>query len=528
MNQSSQQNEALFTLTAKHLLDAGYELTPLLDQMLQAANGYAERGIHGKKYLLKLLSRDFGPPPIRLSINDAPAPHAEAIRAKEKDERQNLELVRKQMQTLLRVPVIRSGAIMPDACPVGKEPAAMPVGGVIAAQNAIIPAAHSSDICCSLFATFYEARGTVAAELDALTTATRFGTGHRHLDDLVHHPVLDENVWTNPFLQGLRDRAHAHLADQGDGNHFAFLGETEVHPDWLTALENAGYSEIAATLRAQEGKTLRTLVTHHGSRGLGAHVYKRGQIAAEKHTAKHGNHIPANGAWLDATNIEGQNYWQALQYVARWTRANHECIHHRFLTRISAQKIFQFGNEHNFVWQRGDLYLHGKGATPAWCDDTGRPLLGLIPLNMAEPILLVLGGNNQEYLGFAPHGAGRNLSRTALRRLYADESDRQAAIQHSTAGLDIRWFCGKPDLSETPVAYKNAQRIREQIAEFQLAHVLTEIRPLGCIMAGSTGRSWRDQEEELTPKQKRQIEHRSERRKVRQSLRENEDSDDDD
>lgn len=511
--------QPLVTLTEKHLLEAGYPAGPMISLMIAAAETYQKRGISGKKYLLKLIARDFGEPQPALVMREAPLPLAEAIRATESAEKENLGLVRKQMQHLLRVPVIHQGAVMPDACPTGGAPASMPVGGVVVAHRAIIPSAHSSDICCSMFATFYEARSSVSAELDALTTATRFGPGHRHLDDLVHHPVLDENVWLNPFLHGLKDRAHAHLADQGDGNHFAYIGEMTVTAECLLALQHAGHEDLHRALADHSiGKVLRVLVTHHGSRGLGAHVFKRGQIAAEKHTAKAGSHIPDAAAWLDADSLEGRDYWEALQYVSRWTRANHECIHRRFLERIMADGIAQVGNEHNFVWKRGDDYYHGKGATPAWCDDEGRPLLGLIPLNMAEPILLVLGRNNQDYLSFAPHGAGRNLSRTALRRQYPGDEAKARAIAQSTRGLDVRWYCGKPDLSETPVAYKSAETIRRQIVDFDLADVIAEIHPLGCIMAGDSGRSWRDREEELTPKQKRQIEHRADRRKVRQSL----------
>ena len=117
---------------------------------------------------------------------------------------------------------------MPDACPTGPAPADIPIGGVIAVENAIIPAAHSADICCSMFATFYEPRTSVKAELDALTTSTRFGPGGRHFDDLVHHPVLNEPVWENRFLKSLRERAVIPIADQGDGNHFAFIGEIEI------------------------------------------------------------------------------------------------------------------------------------------------------------------------------------------------------------------------------------------------------------------------------------------------------------
>jgi RNA-splicing ligase RtcB len=392
----------------------------------------------------------------------------------------------------------------------------IPVGGAISVENAIIPSAHSADICCSMLATFYEERGSVTKELDALMSATRFGPEHRHLDDLVHDPVNDEDVWANRFLTGLRDRARTQIADQGDGNHFAYIGEVDVGESLLVQLRLAGHTELAGRL---EVRRYRVLVTHHGSRSLGAHVYKRGQVAAEKHVSRTAQQIPAAAAWLDANSDTGRDYWHALQYVARWTKANHRAIHRRFLERIGGIPVAEVGNEHNFVWQRGDEYFHGKGATPAWKDAHGRPQLGLIPLNMAEPILLVLGSDREEFLSFAPHGAGRNLSRTAMKRRFPDPVSRRHAIESSTAGIEVRWYCGSPDLSETPLAYKNAAQVKEQIREFGLAEVIAEIRPLGCIMAGDSGRSWRNREEELTPKQKRQIEHRAERRRIRQDLR---------
>ena len=495
------------------LIKAGYEPGPQLIEMLAALDELKARGVTGKKYLLKLLKRDFGDPPPKFVMRETPLPCAEAIRATTKEEKANLVKVREKMSELLGTPVIRAGAIMPDACPTSPAPAVIPVGGAIAVENAIMPDAHSADICCSMFATFYEARSDVAREVDALTTSTRFGPGGRHFDDLVTHPVLDEDdedVWENPFLSGLRDRARIHLADQGDGNHFAFIGEIEVDDALAASFKNVGHDHFQ-NVRG----TFRVLVTHHGSRSLGSHLYKRGRDAARKHVDKNGHRIPDAAAWLDASSPEGRDYWEALQYVARWTRANHECIHHRFLERIGAEAVESLGNEHNFVWKRGNLFYHGKGATPAWKDDQGRPLVGLIPLNMAEPILLVLGNDREEFLSFAPHGAGRNLSRTALKKQFRSADQRRHLIEHHTRNIDVRWFNGKPDLSETPIAYKNADQIKAQIREFDLATIVAEIKPLGCIMAGGNKR--RD-EEELTPKQIRQIGHRKERRRVKQDL----------
>ena len=508
-------------LTSQDLIEAGYEPGPVFQELLAKLAEYEARGISDPKYALKLLKRDVVPPPVKSVMREKSSPLAEAILPVTKEEQENVQAARKQMGELLKTPVIARGALMPDACPAGQGQAVIPVGGAIAVENAIIPSAHSADVCCSMFATFYEESDSVSKELDALVLSTRFGPGFRLPDDLVHDEVLNEDVWENRFLTGLRERAGAQLADQGDGNHFAFIGEVDVDETMLAVLRLTGHGDLADRFHLPEGESrrYRVLVTHHGSRSLGAHLYKRGQIAAEKHVARIGRQIPAAAAWIDASSDTGRDYWHALQYVARWTKANHRAVHRRFLERIGAKSVAEVANEHNFVWQRGDTFFHGKGATPAWKDDSGRPQLGLIPLNMAEPVLLVPGADQEEFLSFAPHGAGRNISRTALRRKFPDEASRRAAIERGTEGLDVRWFCGKPDLSETPVAYKNAAQVKEQIRDFGLAEIVAEIRPLGCIMAGDSGRSWRDKEEELTPKQKRQIEHRADRRRVRQDLR---------
>ncbi|MFK7850219.1 MAG: RtcB family protein, partial [Akkermansiaceae bacterium] len=434
------------------------------------------------------------------------------------EEEKNVDKVRKQMRALLRTPNLLAGVILPDACPVSPQEAVIPVGAAVVAENAIIPSAHSADICCSMWATFYEERSSIESELDDLKSVTNFGPIPRAREDAVDDEVSEEDVWGNPFLKGLEHRARMHMADQGDGNHFAYIGETEITSDFLAVLRLTGHMELAESLDSSLSKKLRVLVTHHGSRSLGAHLYKRGQNAAEKHTAKVAEGIPKASAWLDATSGIGADYWDALQYISRWTKANHRAIHRRFLEKISGSAIAELGNEHNFVWKRGDHFYHGKGATPAWKDDLGRPKLGLIPLNMAEPILLVLGADHEKFLSFAPHGAGRNLSRTALMRKFPEEKDRERQLAESTQGIDVRWFSGVPDLSETPVAYKNAAEVKRQIEDFGLAEVVAEIRPLGCIMAGHIDPPWRSRKDVLSPKQLRQIEHRAERRKVRQEL----------
>lgn len=513
------------------LIDAGWPRSPLFADLIETARKYEEKGIKDKAYILKLLERDFEKPDPRVKLRNEPEPWTEAIEATCPEDEENIGSVRRFMGQLMRVPVIEAGAIMPDSCPAGSAEATIPVGGAIAVKNAIIPSAHSADICCSMYATLFECEKPVNEMLDDLMESTRFGPGGRNRDELVPDPVVDEDVWENRFLSGLQNHAAIHIADQGDGNHFAYLGKITITQEFVQQLKDTGHDEIATPLEQSKTSELLVLVTHHGSRGLGAHVYKRGQKAALRETEKVADGIPKAAAWLDYDTEIGQEYWEALQYVGRWTRANHRAIHRRFLEKAGAEKLTEFGNEHNFVWKRDDIFLHGKGATPAWKDEHDRPLLGLIPLNMAAPILVTLGRDNGEYLSFAPHGAGRNRSRTALKRAYLgrnnfnDEEKINEIVDQNTKGLDIRWYHGKADLSESPVAYKPAEQVKAQIQSFGLADVVAEIFPLGCIMAGDSGpQPWR-RDKELTPKQKRQIVHRADRRKTRQKTKdwENED-----
>ncbi len=515
-------------IDGQDLIEAGWEPSAAFPELLAAAAAYEERGIADAAYVLKLLARDFPKPLPKLRLRDQPIAFGEAIAATNEVDEKNIAAVRRVMNELLTTPVIEGGAIMPDACPAGPGTAVIPVGGAISVRNAILPAAHSADICCSMYASFFHCEKDTAEMLDSLMASTRFGYGGRKPEDRVHHPVIEEDVWENRFLSGLQEHASMHMADQGDGNHFAYLGKIEWSRAALKQLSEAGHGEIAQALtdRAGDRCSFYSLVTHHGSRGLGAHVYKRGHKAAVRETARIADNIPKAAAWLDVETELGAEYWQALQYVSRWTKANHQSIHARFLERTEADLVTEFGNEHNFVWQRGEQFLHGKGATPAWKDEDGHPLLGLIPLNMAEPILITLGRDNADFLSFCPHGAGRNVSRTATLRQFKDrktgrldEARIEKTIAETTTGLDIRWFYGKADLTESPIGYKSAAQVREQIEQFGLADIVAQIEPLGCIMAGDSGPKPWHRDKELTPKQKRQIQHRADRRKTRQSMR---------
>lgn len=475
-------------IKARDLIAAGWHEGRRLGAALRRARQLEAEGLHRETLLVKL-EEEFPKQLVVALRRHEPAPLAEAIEAETSEEADNVIKVRESMTELLHMPVINRGVIMPDACPVGGGPGTIPVGGAIAVENAIIPGAHSADICCSMYATFFPANHPTKEIMDHLEKVTHFGWGGRPRGDQWNSPVLDEPVWDNPLLGGLRSRAQDFLGTQGDGNHFAYVGGIEFDESQRVALETAGYTDLSRWIERRDGK-FNVLVTHHGSRGLGADVYKRGVKAAEKWCRENAKDIPKNAAWMPADSPEGQSYWDALQFVGRWTKQNHALIHEALSKRLGQRALVQIGNEHNFVWKRGDVFMHGKGATPAWKDDEGRPLLGLIPLNMAREILLVLGNDNEDYLSFCPHGAGRNRSRTATLADFKNDDGEldpgrvKASLDETTTGLDVRWFNGAPDLSESPIGYKDATKVKAQIAQFDLAQVVGEIQPRGCIMAG--------------------------------------------
>lgn len=358
---------------------------------------------------------------------------------------------------------------MPDACPSGPK-GTIPVGGVVVTKNAIHPGMHSADICCSVMLTDFGKVEPVKV-LDAAHRITHFGYGGRSAEHQFDLPEeLEEAFRSNSFLKDEKSRkmAKSHLGTQGDGNHFLFVGRS-----------------------ASTGHTM--MVTHHGSRGVGAHLYKKGMKIAEGFRKQISADTLHHNAWIPFDTEEGQAYWAALQTVRNWTRQNHLVIHQATCERIGARVQDRYWNEHNFVFKEGDLFYHAKGATPLdkkFMPDITGPRL--IPLNMSEPVLIVDGATTENNLGFAPHGAGRNMSRTAHKRRYADESD-SAIFARETAGLDVRFFSKEVDISELPSAYKNARAVREQMQEFGLGTVLDEVMPYGCIMAGDWKRHapWR-------------------------------------
>lgn len=439
-------------ITGKTLIELGYRPGKWFKEAIEYANQNRLAGEELSKYL-EVVSPTIHEPHKRA------VEYFKNIRAESEEEIDNVQQVFATMDELMKTPTITRGAVMPDACPTGSV-GQIPVGGVVAAKDAIHPSMHSADICCSVMMTSFGHLDPKRV-LDAAHSITHFGGGGR--EQLFELPKeFEERALADHFLGDERSLmfARTHFGTQGDGNHFLFVGQSK-----------------------ESGETI--MVTHHGSRGFGANLYKKGMKVAESFRRQISPKTRPTNAWIPYSENEGKKYWESLQLVREWTKLNHNVLHEKTCQALKIDPFVRFWNEHNFVFKDGDTFYHAKGATPL--DDKFVPdsyeKLRLVPLNMSEPVLIVRGETTTENLGFAPHGAGRNISRSKHIRKKAGQTI-QEIFEQETKGLDIRFFSSNIDISELPSAYKNAKNVQEQMKEFGLGEVVDEILPYGCIMAG--------------------------------------------
>ncbi|WP_425145634.1 RtcB family protein [Deinococcus sp.] len=356
-----------------------------------------------------------------------------------------------QMNTAMRLPIARAGALMPDAH-VGYG---LPIGGVLATEGAVIPYGVGVDIGCSMRLSVYpllpsklDARGAAAL----LQKHTRFGAGVGwDRRERLPHEVLDDPDWdTLPLLRHLYDKAVTQLGTSGSGNHFAEFGTFTLEQSQL-GLDVGEYL---------------ALLTHSGSRGFGAQVAGHFTNLAERLHPM----LDASAkklAWLTLNSEEGQQYWTAMNLAGRYALANHEQIHGRMARALNVSPLLEIANSHNLAWKQvvdgRELIVHRKGATPAAVGQ-----LGLIPGSMADPAYLVRGKGATAALESASHGAGRQLGRKAAERAIA-KKDVQAYLNERGVTL----MGGGID--EAPQAYKRVEQVIA--AQTELVDVLGQFQP---------------------------------------------------
>lgn len=369
------------------------------------------------------------------------------------------EGARNQMEIAMKLPVTVAGALMPDA----HQGYGLPIGGVLATRNAIIPYGVGVDIgcrmCLSIFdipSKFLDQQRTHLKKI--LTENTKFGNEvfKKAEDD----PIFERDEFsTIKIVKHLKDRASAQIGSSGSGNHFVEFGIIEI----VDAENELGLAP---------GSYL-SLLSHSGSRGLGAEIAR-----FYTKTAMDKCKLPSEAkhlAWLDLDTEEGQEYWLAMNLAGDYASACHHHIHRKISRALNAKHTIMVENHHNFAWKETladgtEVIVHRKGATPA-----GKGTLGIIPGSMTAPGFLVRGTGNADSINSASHGAGRLMSRSKAKLSITHKEVRQALEK---AGVEL--IGG--DIDEAPMAYKDIHNVMKMQKE--LVEIIGMFQPQIVRMAG--------------------------------------------
>jgi tRNA-splicing ligase RtcB len=456
------------TVTAAQLMAVGYKENAILGLALKLTEQYDELPTEQiialfkkvRDYPENFLDDEILEALATKMIEEAKAPNkaiplAESGKAYKIYGAQHIEDgARKQMDVAMRLPITVAGALMPDA----HQGYGLPIGGVLATKNAIIPYGVGVDIGCRMALSIYDIpeahfEANRAKYQRELVAHTKFGAGQGfHGKEKSDHEVLDDTAFNmTRFVKNLKDKAWTQLGTSGGGNHFVEFG----------IIEFAQRDEI---LNIEKGQYV-ALLTHSGSRGFGATVaghYTR--------LAKDKTKLPqeaANLAYLDMNSQEGQEYWMAMNLAGDYASACHHVIHEKMAKAIGAKVLAKVENHHNFAWKEiwngEEVIVHRKGATPA-----GKGVMGIIPGSMTAPGFLVRGKGEEAAVNSASHGAGRQMSRTQAIKNITRSDMRQVLNDHNVtligAGRD-----------EAPMAYKDINLVMD--SQKELIDVVAKFTP---------------------------------------------------
>lgn len=361
---------------------------------------------------------------------------------------------KKQMDVAMKLPVAVAGSLMPDA----HQGYGLPIGGVLATKNSVIPYGVGVDIGCRMALSVFDLPATYldthsGTLKETLMKHTRFGAGHGYLK----HERMDHEVLENPlfqsdsFIRSLKDKAWTQLGSSGGGNHFVEFGIIE-------------FAEPDRSMGLEKGKYL-ALLTHSGSRGFGATI-------AGHYTklAKEVCKLPyeaQNLAYLDLNSAEGQAYWLSMNLAGDYASACHQVIHDKITRALGAELLVKVENHHNFAWKEQlngeEVIVHRKGATPA-----SKDIMGMIPGSMATPGFLVRGKGKSEAINSASHGAGRLMSRTQAIKTLLSKDLKTMLSDHGVTLLGA-------GMDEAPMAYKDIHTV--MAAQTDLVDVVATFFP---------------------------------------------------
>jgi len=347
-------------------------------------------------------------------------------------------------------------ALMPDA----HEGYGMPIGGVLAAGEFVVPNAVGVDIGCGMCAVKTNLSEISSGKLKYLTEYIRkeIPLGfkhHKHAQDKNHMPQ-GFNIEETVMVKQEYGSALYQLGTLGGGNHFIEIQRDTDNHIWI--------------------------MIHSGSRNIGLKVAEYYHRLARKLCEKEKTHVNyvKDLAWLTAGSAEGQTYLTEMNFCVEFALANRSIMMQKvkeLLTdAVKADVSFDpmINIAHNYVREEmhygRKVFVHRKGATSAQKDETG-----IIPGSQGSKSYIVKGLGNPLSFMSCSHGAGRKMGRK--------EAQRSLNLNQEIESLDrqkiIHSIRTEKDLDEAAGAYKNIETVMH--LQKDLVKISVELKPIAVI-----------------------------------------------
>lgn len=331
----------------------------------------------------------------------------------------------------------------------------MPIGGVLATKNVIIPNAVGVDIACGMCAVKTSLTNIDNKHLKKIITKirNRIPLGHKWHKD---KQKLPENIEkpAGHVTEREFNKIPYQLGTLGGGNHFIEIQKDKSNNIWI--------------------------MVHSGSRNLGKQVADYYNNLAKEYNKNINSDIPAKWdlAYFPFDSKQGQEYFKEMQYCLDFAKENrYKMI--EFIKK-AIQSVFKckfdttINIHHNYAVEETHfnqkLIIHRKGATSAKKDE-----IGIIPGSQGTPSYIVKGkGNTQSFMSCS-HGCGRKMGRRHAQR----ELNFEKEVEFLNKKGIIHSIRNAKDLDEAPSAYKDIDTVMEE--QKDLVDIVTKLEPLAVV-----------------------------------------------
>ncbi|HIJ79217.1 MAG: RtcB family protein [Desulfobulbaceae bacterium] len=362
-----------------------------------------------------------------------------------------------QAQNLANLPfVFKHIAVMADA----HLGYGMPIGGVMASAEVVIPNAVGVDIGCGMCAVQTSLTSISSDQLKMVLARIRSAIplGFKHhlkKQDKSLMPKSEVPLEQLPMVSREYQNARTQLGTLGGGNHFIEIQKGNDGHVWL--------------------------MVHSGSRNIGFKVANYYNHLAMELNRQWGSKISPKWqlAFLPVDSEAGQTYLQEMRYCVEFAYANRLMMMERIkeaLQAVAPPVFFEpmINIAHNYAAMEEhfgeNVMVHRKGATRARAGE-----IGIIPGSQGTPSYIVRGLGNRESFESCAHGAGRKMGRKQAQRILSLEQEQERLNKQGI----IHGLRSVRDLDEASGAYKNIDQVIDN--QLDLVEVLVELRPLAVI-----------------------------------------------